>query len=136
MDLTEGFAPTPQAVASKSHIKKVSYQHLPVIDLILGQPHITVKELARQTGFEYNWLCRVVRSDAFVARVAQRRNELLGEKLSTDLGQRLKAMLVQSTDVLMKKLSAEESADLALKALGLATRGLAVLSPTAPAKKG
>lgn len=106
-------------------VKKLKYTHEAMVDVIIQDPTVTHKELGELFGFSAGWVQRVVASDAFQARLADRKGVLIDPHLSASLNERVKTVTIQSLTVLSEKLGAEEaSAAFAMEALGVATKAL------------
>ena len=114
-----------------SAIKKISYTHDAMIDLILQQPNVTSVELAELFGYSPSWIARILVADSFQARLAQRKSALVDPIVARSLNDRLRAVALRSMDVIEEKLAAEPSAQYAMDALELATQGLGVVSAAA-----
>jgi len=119
-------ASTAPATKSFDHtrgIKTVSYTHEAMIDLILTEPSITAVELAEVFGYSAGWVSRVIASDAFRARLAERKSQLIDPMVAASLDERLRGVAIHSMAIIQDKLanSSEESAQFAMDALGLAT---------------
>jgi len=111
-------------------IDKVSHIHECIINDMIAEPTVTQLELCERFGYSPGWMSRMINSDSFQARLAERRQELLDPGLKQQLNERLKAVVAQSVDSIQRKLNApESSADLALASLGIAAQGLGVLNP-------
>lgn len=106
-------------------IKSTNFSHEAIIDVMIQRPRIQQKELAAMFNYSEGWMCRLINSDAFQARIAQRRSELVDPGLARRLNARLEGLTMQAVDTLSRKLDASDSADLALESLGLAVGGLA-----------
>lgn len=103
-------------------LKKLTYTHEAMIDLILQEPTVKYSELAEIFGFSEGWIARVVNSDAFAARLAERKAALIDPQISRSLNDRLRGVTVKAIDLISEKLSSEEAgASYALEALGIAT---------------
>jgi hypothetical protein len=109
---------------SYARIEKVRYSHEAMIDVILAQPTIKQGELATMFGVTQAWISRIIGSDAFQAVLAKRRTELMDPIILASMEEKLRGVADQSLEIIAKKLEATESADLALKTLGLATTAL------------
>jgi len=111
--------------AAEKKPMRLSYTHEAMIDLILAEPTVTHAELAEVFGYSPGWIGRVVASDSFKARLAERKEKLIDPQLSATLNDRLRTVAVRSIDVLNERLSKEDaSAKFALEALGVAATGL------------
>lgn len=109
----------------KAHgIQKVRYTHDAMIDLIIANPAIAQGEIAKVFGFTQGWVSRVLGSDAFQARLAQRRDEIINPELIQTFEERLKGLAAQSLEIIQNKLEATSNPDLAIRALELSTKAL------------
>lgn len=104
---------------------KVTYTHEAMIDLILQEPTVSVKELAELFNYSPAWVSRILASDSFQARLAQRKSDLIDPLIAQSLNERMKGVTIQSLEIIKGKLETEESASYALEALGIAVPALA-----------
>jgi hypothetical protein len=93
-----------------------------MIDCILANPAVSQNEVAKMFGRTPAWISRVFCSDAFQARLAERKGDLVDPTLLASIEERLKGMVMQATDVIADKLDASRSPDLAVKALEIGGR--------------
>lgn len=107
---------TPTAIA------KTSYTHEDIIDLILQQPAITQREIAKAYGYTETWVSIIINSDAFQARLADRKRELVDPVIVATLEDRFRGLASLSMNILEEKLESGRSAELALKALELSAK--------------
>lgn len=105
-------------------IQRVAYTHDAMIDLMLANPAITNGQLATHFGYTQAWVSRVVNSDAFNARLAERKDEVVDPAIRSSLEEKFKAVADSSLDILLNKLHATNSAELALKVLDVSSRSL------------
>lgn len=111
-----------QDEAKGKGITRLTYTHDAMIDLILQEPTVTYSELAEIFGFSQRWISHVVSSDAFKARLAERKAALVDPQISRSLNERLRGVTVKAIDLISEKLSSEDAgAAYALDALGIAT---------------
>ena len=114
-----------QEVAEKPKgVAKIRYTHDAMIDLIITEPAISQGEIARNFGFTEGWISQLINSDAFQARLAERKGELTDPLIIKSIEEKMKGVVSQSLDIVMRKLEATQSADLALKVLEVGTRSL------------
>lgn len=114
-----------QGTASAANaIERVKYSHDAMIDLIIAEPGISQAKLAQQFGYTQAWVSRVTNSDAFLARLAQRKADIVDPALSLSIDEKLRAVASKSLDVVLEKLTATQSPDMALKALETTTKAL------------
>jgi len=108
---------------------KLRYTHEAVIDMIIAEPGVSQGKLAAMFGYTQGWLSTVMGSDAFKAKLAERRAEVVDPVLQMSLNERFSSMVEKSLEVLQEKLSqpalqvpdqlALRAAELGAKALGL-----------------
>ena len=111
-------------------LQKVSHIHECIINDLCQNPRITQLELCEMYGFTPNWVSRVLSSDSFKARLAERREELMYPDIKARVNDRMQSVVLQSMDVVQKKLnSGEASAEMALKALGIASSAMNMTKP-------
>jgi hypothetical protein len=105
-------------------IERVSYTHDAMIDLMIANPAIRNAELATHFRFTQTWISRVVNSDAFLARLAARKEDIIDPSIVVSLEEKFKALADASLDIFMDKLHATNSADMALKGIEAASKAL------------
>lgn len=111
------------------HPLKLSYTHDAMIDLIIAQPSISNGELAARFGYTAAWCSMIKGSDAFRARLAARRAELVDPQITLSLEEKINGIAHRATEVIAEKLSgpaasiddrtALRAAEFAAKALGV-----------------
>lgn len=128
--------PAPLARSGTPRLGKVRYTHEDCINRILAEPTISQNTLAELYGYTPGWMSIIVNSDAFQARLAERRAELVDPILQVTINERFKALTIRSLEVLQEKLA--KPADfvpdkLALEAAALGARSLGIgQAQTAP----
>lgn len=106
-------------------LKKLTYKHEAMVDLILQEPTVSYKELAEIFGLSEGWIQRVACSDAFQSRLAERKAQLIDPIISRSLNERLRGVTVRAIDIINDKLSGDDaSAAYAIDALGIATTAM------------
>ena len=103
---------------------RLKYTHEAMIDMILEEPGVRPQELAKLFNYSAGWINRVLASDSFQARLAERKAKLVDPHISHTLNERLRGVAVQAISIIEEKLDSEQSASYAMEALGLATRGM------------
>lgn len=103
-------------------LTRTGFCHDAIIDAILLNPRIKQIDLAETFGYSRGWISRMLASDSFQARMAQRRNELVKPRLQAALNERIQSTLIRASDTLLKRMDAKDNADVALEALGLVTK--------------
>ena len=121
MDTT---AAKPQGREPGHGILKVSYSHDAMIDLIIQEPTVTMVELAKLFHYSEGWVARVIASDAFKARLAERKEQLVDPHVAQSLNERLQGVAIHAIDLVGQKLESEKSASYAMDALGVASKAL------------
>lgn len=124
----EGSAPGRQTDApSMGRLKRCSYTHDALIDLIIKHPGMDQNHLAAAFGYTPGWISNILASDAFKARMAARREEVVDPVMRATIKERFEALAHQSLTVLMDQLSqstvsplvALRAAELGAKAIGI-----------------
>lgn len=109
-------------------ILRVGYTHDALIDAILAHPERNMDEFAEIFGYRSGgqWIGKVINSDAFQERLAERRKEIIDPALLATIETRFKVMVDRSLEILLDKLDPAHNptADLALATLNTASRAL------------
>jgi hypothetical protein len=113
------------AAATTSAIKHLNYTHEAMADLIISEPTVTARELGEIFNYSPGWVSRVIASDAFQARLAQRKAQLTDPIVAASLDERLRSVAIHSMTIIEEKLSTDESPAFAIDALGLASAAMA-----------
>lgn len=122
--LRQQSAPLVGTESAALSIARVKYSHDAMIDLMIANPAISQGELAQQFGYTQAWVSRVVNSDAFLARMAERKNDIVDPSIALTLDEKFRALANQSLDIVMDKLAVTKNPDTALKALELTSKAL------------
>ena len=110
---------------SKNAIQKVTPTHDGIIDWMIANPMAhTSKEIATAFGYSEVWINRLRGSDAFQARLAARKEELVDPFIRNSIEENFKGLAQQSMDVLMEKLAEDRNPEVALRALDLTSKAL------------
>ena len=110
-------------------LQQVGYSHDKMIDLIIANPRVKQGALAAHFGYTEGWVSRVMSSDSFKLRMAQRRVELVDPLITASLEERFAALALRGTEVMQAKLDQPDTlVDFkdAAKAVEIGARGLAV----------
>lgn len=105
-------------------IQRVKYSHDGMIDLLIANPAISQGQIAAHFGYTQPWVSRVMNSDAFLARLAERKGDIVDPTITATIEEKFKALAAKSLDVVLEKLTVTQSADTALKALEITSRAL------------
>lgn len=105
---------TPSAAGA---IARVRYTHDGMIDLIIAQPMISQGEIAAHFGYTQPWVSQVMNSDAFQARLAARKTELIDPVLVASIEEKMRAVTSRSLDIVLEKLEVTKSAELGMRVL-------------------
>lgn len=123
-----GGAPARRETApTMGQLKRVSYTHDHMIDLMISQPGISQAQISAYFGYSQSWFSNILASDAFQARLAERRKEVIDPMMIATIEERFRALTIQSLDRLQQKLEAPvvsdqvliRAAELGAKALGI-----------------
>jgi hypothetical protein len=105
-------------------IQKVSYSHEALADAIIANPMVTQKELAARFGYTPGWISHVIASDAFQAYLATRKEQIIDPVLRGAVEESFRGLVLQSIEVLRRKLEANPSDNLAVRVLENSARAL------------
>lgn len=122
--LRQQSAPLVGTESAKLAIARVKYSHDAMIDILIESPSISQGELAARFGYTQAWVSRVMNSDAFLARLADRKGDIVDPSIVLSLDEKFRALANQSLDVIMDKLAVTKNPDTALKALELSSKAL------------
>lgn len=104
--------------------EKVRYTHEAMADAIIANPAVSQDTLASLFGYTPGWVSQVINSDGFQTYLEKRKEEIVNPVLRLTIEERLKALVVRSTEVLQDALAVAPSAQLALDALNVSVRAL------------
>jgi len=117
--------------ANKQCLQRLTYTHDAMIDHILATPWIEKKELAKIFGYSVEWVRRVICSDAFQSRLAERRKEFSDPGIAASVEERMRVVTSLSLEVIEEKLDMTRDVKVALKTLDVLQRAAAMGSRTA-----
>lgn len=140
LDELSGLPKPVSHAPSMTQIGKIGYSHDAMVDLIISNPGISQNEIAAKFGYTPGWICHILASDAFQARLADRRDALVDPALRATIKQHFEALCRRSLEILQEKLSRPASSipdNLALRAAELGARSIGLgrgeQQPQAPA---
>lgn len=122
----EKAAPRPLASTESGQysLQKIAYSHDAMIDFIMVNPRATQIEIAAHFGYTKQWVSKLFCSDAFQARLAERRQDLIDPTIVATVDEKLSTLANQSLDVLIAKMDTSNNFDQALKVAELSTKAL------------
>lgn len=120
----QGIAADMGYAQDHARIQKVRYTHDAMIELIIEDPTVSQDKIAAYFGYSVPWVSRIFGSDAFQARLAQRKLELTDPFLVATIEERFRGLAMQSIDIIAEKLAATKNPDLALKALDISSKAM------------
>lgn len=108
-------------------LKRCSYTHEAMIELIIEHPEMNQGEIAAHFGYTQGWISNILASDAFQELMAKRRGEIIDPRLRATIEERFRALVIQSVERLQVLLEADNcppqvalrAAELGAKALGV-----------------
>jgi hypothetical protein len=106
-------------------VAKNSYTHDAMVDLIIANPSISQGMIAAHFKYTASWVCQIIASDSFQARLAERTNELVDPVIRRTIEEQFKGMILRSIEVLQEKLNRPSHMipdNLALRTFELASR--------------
>lgn len=118
---------TPERTPTMGNLAKLSYTHDAMIDLLVAHPEMSQNALAAQFGYSAGWVSNIMASDAFQARLAARREELVDPTVTATLEERFRGITLLSLTRLQEKLEKPTVSDnVVLKAVELGAKSLGV----------
>ena len=117
-------APLQGTQSAAMAIARVKYSHDAMIDLIIANPMMTQAQIAQHFGYTQPWVSRIFNSDAFLARLAERKGDLVDPAISLTIDEKLRAVADRSLDVVLDKLSLIPTFDMAMKAMEITSKAL------------
>lgn len=115
-------APLLGTESAAKAIARVKYSHDAMIDIVIANPSMSQNELAKHFGYTVPWVSRIFSSDAFQARLAERKADIVDPTLMSCVKDRIEGLAMQSLNILEAKLAATQNPDLALKCFELSTK--------------
>lgn len=100
-------------------LKKVRYTHDAMVDAIIANPGVSEIELGEMFGYSKQWVSRLMCSDAFQARLALRREEVIDPKLTATVEERIRNVAMKSLEIIAENLEANPTFGNAMKAAEL-----------------
>lgn len=117
----------PATAPTKQAIKRLNYSHDGMIDLIIANPGISQNEIAARIGYSAAWVSTVMATDAFQAKVAARRDEIIDPALKASVKEQFEGILRRSMSILAEKLEGTKDSipdNLVLRSVELSSRAL------------
>lgn len=124
MEIQTNSKPLASTESGQYSLQKIAYSHDAMIDFIMVNPRATQIEIAAHFGYTKQWVSKLFCSDAFQARLAERRQDLIDPTIIATVDEKLKTLANQSLDVLITKMETSNNFDQALKTAELATKAL------------
>lgn len=90
---------------ARPQIARVRYTHEAMIDLLIENPAISQNELALRFGYSASWISTIMASDAFQARLAERREAIVDPALRANVKTQLEGLTLRSMEILRAKLA-------------------------------
>ena len=122
-------APLQGTESAANAVARVSYTHDAMIDLLIANPAISQNAIAQHFGYSVAWVSRIRNSDAFLARLAERKADIVDPTIIATVEEKFRAVAAKSLDIVLEKLElapsfsdALDAATLASKALGFGAR--------------
>lgn len=123
----------PSPAPTMGRLKKLSYTHDSLIDLIIERPDLTQNQLAAHFGYTPGWISNILASDAFQVKMAARREQIIDPEIKASIEERFRALVIRSLAVLQEKLNATQVSDnVALRAAELGAKALGIGGHAAP----
>ena len=107
-------------------LERVRYTHDAMIDIVIAKPDVTQNTLAEYFGYSVGWISRIFCSDAFQARLAQRRGEIVTPGLLSTFEERLKLLAANSIEMVLEKLEERDEEGKAIADIGTIFKALEI----------
>lgn len=108
-------------------VDRVSYTHDAVIDFIIAHPEASQGHIAATFGYTQSWMSILINSDAFQARLRERKGEIVDPALLATVNDRFRGVLNRSLEKLADLLETPSPPpNVILKAVELGAKGLDV----------
>lgn len=122
------YVPAPKwESGSNRGVGKVRYTHDAMIDLIIADPAVSQNVLAAHFGYTASWVSQILHSDAFQARLSERKAELIDPTITANAESKFQAIVSRSQELLLARLDQPASSlpdNLILRSLELSSRAL------------
>lgn len=105
-------------------IQRVHWHHDLMIKVMLTNPQWSQGDLAKHFGYTQAWISRIINSDAFRARYAELKADLIDPTVIMTLDENIRVLANRSAQVLLEKLESTHSPEIAMKALELGAKAL------------
>jgi hypothetical protein len=83
----------------------LNYSHSAMIDAILANPWIHQNQLAAMFGYSASWISTIMATDAFQAKLAERKDALVDPRLRATIEEQVKGLFGRSMEILREKLA-------------------------------
>lgn len=117
-------------------IPALRYTPITMVEFLIANPGLGLKEIAKAFGRTMGWLSTVVASDVFQRTLDPRRSEVLDPYFTSTMDERFRSLALRSSHILLEKLDGKEVSDqLVLKATELSIKalGMGIAPPETPA---
>lgn len=117
-------APARAAIQS-SPPRNFLQAHMIIIDQLLMDPAISTTSLATVTGYSRNWLHRVMSSDAFQAKLAERQAAIIDPIIANSIKDRIQGLASRSLEIIEERMENDDiSLANALEVFGVASKAM------------
>lgn len=122
---TKAMVAPMQAARQSSPPQNFLQAHMIIIDQLLMDPAITTTHLATRTGYSRNWLHKVMSSDAFQAKLAERQKAIIDPIIANSIKDRIQGLASRSLEIIEERMESDDiSLDNALLVFGVAGKAL------------
>lgn len=128
----QGIAESKGYSQETKRLLRVHYSHEAMIDVIIAEPTLTQRELAKRFDRSENWISIIMGSDSFQAALAKRRDDLTDPFLIATIEERFRGLAQQSLSVIAENLEKTRNIDVAFKALDISSKALGFGARQAP----
>lgn len=99
--------------------------HLIIIDTLLMQPDISITRLSTETGYSRSWLHKVMSSDAFQAKLAERQKAIIDPIIANSIKDRIQGLASRSLEIIEERMEADDvSIMTAMEVFGMSAKAM------------
>lgn len=116
MTQSEPLQGTDSAAGALARVKPI---HDAIIDYIMAEPMVSQNDLAKHFGYTTGWMSQLMNSDAFLARLAKRKGDLIDPVIVASVEEKMRKAVSKSLDVVNDALERTNNPTMALEVLKL-----------------
>lgn len=107
--------------------------HMIIIDALLMDPAITTTKLSDDTGYSRSWLHKLMSSDAFAAKLAERQKSIIDPIIANTIKDRIQGLASRSLEIIEERMESDEvSLDKAMEVFSMTSKAMGLGVQKAP----